>query len=328
MDESPEPAANEAVVPPEPAADTDERPAPPRSSARRIILWTLIAVIVLGGAAFAWIRIQDLQTRLDDAQQQDQQQDQQIRQQQDEIQQQNGLLDKKESFGMAMDKLMAVLRQYDGVPLAETVPLAEIQAQADTAWQERRSPDAMDAHTAVIVGDTAQLQNRLTAAEAERAGNASGTLPESILDGRGDGFVEVAYDDTAALCGKSDAIGCFDGADPYVVHLDAHELRQPYTDDWAKTLITDHEFAHVLQFWNPGPTADALAAFGGDDEFMADCYALTMTNGWTLTHVVTTSRWIYTTSYGYGRVCDASQRQVIADWVSQVGYHYAPIAQG
>ena len=123
------------------------------------------------------------------------------------------------------------------------------------------------------------------------------------------------------------AIGCVDSADPYVVHLDAEEFHAPYMDDWARRLIADHEFAHVLQFTNPGPTETALDAFGGEVEFMADCYALTMTNGWTLTHRVTTSRYIYTFDYGYGRVCDAGQRDVIRSWIGELGYRYQSIAQ-
>jgi len=84
----------------------------------------------------------------------------------------------------------------------------------------------------------------------------------------------------------------------------------------------------VLQLTNPEATDTAVAAFGGDSETMADCFALTFLPGWTLDHTV----WInsyqyYEASIGYGYTCDAAQAQVMRDWYGQLGVHLRPISQ-
>jgi hypothetical protein len=87
-----------------------------------------------------------------------------------------------------------------------------------------------------------------------------------------------------------------------------------------RTGVAYHEFAHVLQFTNPQPTAEAVTAFGGDMETMADCYALTFLDGWTLDHEVWTTPYEgWEVSVGYGYVCDEAQRQVIREWAAKLG---------
>ena len=50
-------------------------------------------------------------------------------------------------------------------------------------------------------------------------------------------------------------------------------------NDWLRTGLAYHEYAHVLQFNNPEQTETAVESFGGDWETMADCYALTFLPG-------------------------------------------------
>jgi hypothetical protein len=98
--------------------------------------------------------------------------------------------------------------------------------------------------------------------------------------------------------------------------------------DWLRTGIAYHEFAHVLQLANPEATATALEAFGGDNEQMADCYALTYLDGWTLDHTIWTSNVEYwEVSIGYGYTCSAEQMQVVRDWHEQIGFTSKPISQ-
>ena len=98
--------------------------------------------------------------------------------------------------------------------------------------------------------------------------------------------------------------------------------------DWLRTGIAYHEFAHVLQFTNPGPTDTALESFDGDTETMADCFALTYLDGWTLDHTIWINRYRYwEVSIGYGYTCNETQRQVVRDWYGQLGFQSRPITQ-
>ena len=90
-------------------------------------------------------------------------------------------------------------------------------------------------------------------------------------------------DPDATFCGDQ-AMACVRSDDPFVVHVVAAQRRQPQNSDWIRTGVTYHEFAHVLQYTNPVQTDATLPVFGGDVERMADCYALTMLDGWTLDH--------------------------------------------
>ena len=325
-----------AVAPPAPVAPVagyayDPTPPPPPLSpappAKRrhpalpwIIVLASLLVVAIGGLVYLLVQNGLKNAALDDA-------NDQIDQQQQQIQQQNDMLNQKESFGAAMDQLMQVVAQFDGAPTATVVPVADYQDTADAAWQQRRDTAAVAALTAQIQDDTTALQGVLDAAAQQRATNASGTVGEGVVDRLGQGFATTVYDDAKALCGVDDAIGCVSSDDPTTVHLDAAGFSEPYTDDWGRTYVAEHEFAHVLQFTNPDPTETALDAFGGDVETMADCYALTLSNSWSLSRKVTVGGWVYTVDYGYGQVCNASQRDVIRQWISDIGFRYAPITQ-
>jgi len=327
---APPAAAPAPTAPPTAIASYDPSIPPPPSTATKsrrrhpalpwIIVLAALLVVAGGGLILLLVQLGQANSALDDA-------NDQIDQQQDQIQQQNDMLNQKESFGAAMGDLMQVVAQFDGAPTATVVPIDDYQDAADQAWAQRRDPDAVAELTAEIQQDTTDLQAVLDTAVAQRATNASGTVGEGVIDQLGDGFATTVYDDAKALCGVDDAIGCVSSDEPTTVHLDAAGFGEVYTDDWGRTLVAEHEFAHVLQFTNPDPTETALDAFDGDVETMADCYALTLSNSWTLTRKVTVGNWIYTVDYGYGYVCNASQRDVIRQWISDIGFHYAPITQ-
>lgn len=84
----------------------------------------------------------------------------------------------------------------------------------------------------------------------------------------------------------------------------------------------------MLQFTNPELTEEAVEAFGGDHETMADCFALTYLAGWTLDHRVYVTRYSWwDVNIGYGYTCNDSQKQVVRDWYTQLGYTSEPISQ-
>jgi len=251
----------------------------------------------------------------------------QIRDQKRQIEQQKDLIDKKETFGDAMTTLMKTADQFDGVLLAALVPVDRYQAIASRAWSHRWNASELDGDIAEATAASQDLEDLLTAAGTQASTNASGTTNEAVIDQLGGGFVSSLLDNADTLC-ESDVLACVISDDPYTVHFDAADSTLPYMTDFLRTGIAYHEFAHVLQMTNPGPTDTALAAFGGDRETMADCFALTYLDGWKLDHRIFVSPYEYwDVSVGYGYTCDESQKQVIRDWYAQLGYHAAPISQ-
>jgi len=185
----------------------------------------------------------------------------------------------------------------------------------------------MQVDTAEARRTTDELNEVLAAARDQAATNASGTKYESVIDSLSSGFVTAVIDDADALC-EDDVLACVMSNEPYVVHFDKKDSKLPYMTNWLRTGLAYHEFAHVLQLTNPAATATALEAFDGDDEEMADCYALTFLDGWTLDHTIWTSDVEYwEVSIGYGYTCNKAQKQAVRDWYEALGFTSAPISQ-
>lgn len=290
-----------------------ELPPDPQPKRKRRIGW-IITVVLLSVAliaalailAISLIRLDEARTRIDEQQE---------------------LIDKKETFAATMQGLTATVKQFDGVLFGDVVPQGRYDSLATQGWTHRWNPEALDRDTAEVRDATVELSKLLTAANDQAASNGSGTTYESVIDQLGGGFVTSVIDDADTLC-ESDVLGCVMGDDPYTVHFDAADTGLPYMTDWLRTGLAYHEFAHVLQFTNPEASRTAAEAFGGDNETMADCFALTYLDGWTLDHTVWTSDVEYwEVSIGYGYTCDESQRQVIRDWREGLGFKSQPISQ-
>lgn len=278
-----------------------------------IILLTLALATTLGFLAFYLIELDAANTR--------------IGEQERELEQQRILIDKKETFGAAMLGLVDTASTFDGVVVDSVVPFAEYERLAAEGWNDRWRPGAMDLNIAAVVTATSDLEHVLSAASAEASTNATGSTYEEVIDRLGGGFVASIIDDADALC-EDDVLACVVSDKPYEVHFDAADTSLRYMTDWLKTGLAYHEFAHVLQFTNPEPTELALESFDGDVETMADCFALTYLDGWTLDHRVWEGRYYYwDVSIGYGHTCTASQRQVIREWRESVGFTMRPISQ-
>ncbi|MBN9606787.1 MAG: hypothetical protein J0G30_09270 [Actinomycetales bacterium] len=291
---------------------------PPKRTASPALIAVLIVLAVLLAAAAGvgvWLFLQ-----LNDA-------NDTIDQQQDEIGELNDLIDGKEEFGAAMQGLMDTARTLDGAPLADLVPIDDYTELAHLGWVHRRTPTALAADTARAESYRSDLEQLAGAVQAERDANTTGSYAEGVLDAASGGYASLVFDDASAVC-QREALGCVTGDQHRTIHLDAAGFAHPSMDDWGARLVTLHEYAHVLQFSNPDATDAAAGAFGDDWEFMADCYALTEMDSWTLDHRVWESSYAYwDVSYGYGRVCDASQRDVIRTWVAETGFHYHPVSQ-
>ena len=299
----------EPVEPPAAAASVKKS----RKALVAIILLVVALVAALGVLAFYLVQLSAANDRIADQKQQ--------------IKEQKDLIDTKETFGAAMTGLLETASKFDGVLMTSIVPFDDYEAIATRAWQNRWTAEFVIEDTQTVQGYTDDLTAMLASAATEAGTNSTGTTYETVTDQLGRGFVSALIDDADSLC-ESDVLACVFSEDPYTVHFDAADAGAEYMNDWLKTGVAYHEFAHVLQMTNPEPTEIALEAFGGDDETMADCFALTYLDGWTLDHRVwiTSYSW-WDVSIGYGYACDDAQRQSIVDWYDALGYQTSPITQ-
>jgi hypothetical protein len=286
-------------------------PAPKRRRPVGLIVTVSLLSLLLATAiaAFVWyfLQLQDANVT--------------IREQQHELEEQRDLIDKKETFGAAMEGLLDEVGTYEGVPLASLIPWDRYELLAAQSWARRWDATALDASIASVEKARLELVTQRETAEQQAASNASGSAYETVLDSLGAGYVTWVREDADTLC-QSDVLACVTSENPLIVHVDAADDALEYTNDWLRTGIAYHEFAHVLQFTNPEPTETALASFDGDVETMADCFALTYLDGWTLHHTIWVSSYQYwEVDIGYGYTCTETQRQVVRDWYGQLGVH-------
>ncbi len=310
------------VVPAVPASYGEGAPVmlvPPQTARRRpvglIVTVSLLSLLLATAiAAFVWyfLQLQDANAT--------------IREQQRELEEQRELIDKKETFGAAMEGLLDEVGRYEGVPLANLIPWDRYELLAAQSWARRWDATALEASIASVEEARAELVTQREAAEQQAASNASGSAYEATLDRLGFGYVTWVLEDADTFC-EADVLACVDSENPLLVHVDAADDALEYTTDWLRTGIAYHEFAHVLQFTNPEPTDTALAAFDGDLETMADCFALTYLDGWTLHHTIWVNSYQYwEVDVGYGYTCTDAQRQVVRDWFDQLGVHTRQIS--
>lgn len=278
-----------------------------------IVLLGVALLTAVGFLAFYLLELDAANTRIAD--------------QDGQIEEQRILIEKKETFGAAMHDLVDAASEFDGVLVSSVVPFEQYERLAYRAWNKRWEPAALDRETASARLATEYLEELLSTASTEAATNSTGSKYEAVIDSLGSGFVTSVIDDADTLC-ESDVLACVVSDSPREVHFDAADTSLPYMTDWIRTGLAYHEFAHVLQFTNPEPTEIALESFGGDVETMADCFALTYLDGWTLDHRVWDGPFYYwDVSIGYGYTCNATQRQAIRDWRESLGFSMRPIDQ-
>ena len=314
----PVPPGSVAFPAPVPAPGFPPFGAPPKKKSAwgkivAIILLSLGLTATLVLFAVAYLRLEEANARIDELDR--------------KIEEQKDLIDKKETFGAGMNDLLDTARAFEGVKMTDIVPVRTYGDIASSAWTHRWDAVAVDADIADVAAEKKKLEDLLAAASIQASSNVSGTADESTIDQLGLGFVTTVIEEADALC-QSDVWACVLHEDPYTVHFDADEAQVEYMTDWLRTGVAYHEFAHVLQMTNPGPTEAAAASFGGDWETMADCFALTYLPGWSLDHTIWVSDVQYwNVSVGYGYTCDAPQMQVIRDWYEPLGFAVTPISQ-
>lgn len=289
-------------------------PGAPRRPVGLIVTVSLLALTVLIVGAVATIGF----LQLDAATATIRDQQREINDKQRELDDQREIIDSKETFGAAMESLLDEVDAYAGVPMATIIPWEEYEYLAQSSWFSRWNADELDRLTADVEHERELLVAKREAAQLEASSNSSGSPYEAVFDHLGAGYVTWGFRSSGEVCG-GDAWACVRGEDPYVVHVVSSVDAEWYVSDWMRTGVAYHEMAHVLQVTNPEPTEEALASFDGNHEHMADCYALTFLDGWSLEHTFRSGGYIYTTSVGYGYTCNSSQRDVMRDWYSKLG---------
>jgi hypothetical protein len=311
--------ATAPIAPGFPPPVVDPALAPPEKKKRKWGWIIAVILLALGLITVGIILILSL-IRLGEAQEL-------IGDQKEQIQEQEDVIEEKESFSSAMNELMATAHLFDGLPYGDIVPIDRYQNLATGAWEHRWDPATVALDTVEVQAETADLNAILTAAQEQAATNVSGTNYEAVVDQLGTGYVTSAFDDPDTLC-ESDVLGCVMWDDPYTIHFDQADGYHESMNDWIRTGVAYHEYAHVLQGTNLYETDLAAEAFGGDYETMADCYVFTYLPGWTLDHTVFVGDGSYwEVSVGYGYTCNESQRQSIRDWVASIGVQVEAITQ-
>jgi hypothetical protein len=278
-----------------------------------IVLLSVALAAAASALAFYLVKLDDATSR--------------IAEQEVQLEEQRQLIEKKQTFGAAMESLMVTASQFNGVQLASIIPIDRYQAIASRAWAHRWDSRALERDTTDALSAIDDLDSLLADASVEAAINSTGTTYEAVIDRLGAGFIATVIDDADTLC-ETDVLACVSSDDPLTVHFDEGDMSLPYMSDRLHTGIAYHEHAHVLQMMNPVQTEAALKSFDGDEETMADCYALVYLDGWTLEHRVWMNDFEYwDVSVGYGHVCTNSQRAVIRDWYEQLGPQWGPLSQ-
>lgn len=271
-------------------------------------------VVVAAAIAFVWVIM-----RLDGAFEQIERQQNRITEQDRQLEEQRDLIERKEEFGAAVSSLLDAVDPLVGLPYETLVPWDRVETIVDDAWEHRWDAVGLRRDANEIAALTVSLTYETEAARSRAATNTSSSPWEAALDRLGAGWVSTTFADITGDCG-ADALACVASTGPFEVRVASSSRSDPKMTDWIRTGVAYHEYAHVLQFTNPGATDLALAAFGGDAETMADCYALTFLDGWSLEHEVPVDDLSYwEVDVGYGYSCDEAQKQVIRDWVSGLG---------
>ncbi|WP_344358379.1 hypothetical protein [Brachybacterium phenoliresistens] len=223
-------------------------------------------------------------------------------------------------FDAERERYYELVAELEGNPAAPLVTLPGQYARLE----DRAASVGTNEFSAQTVAQEAQrrredLEQHVDAA-ADRAANSSGSLSEGLVDEAGDGLIDIRWD-ADAVCAQSEregwtTFGCVLGADALTVHLQPEDS---FTGEWDIQMTVQHELAHVYQradrarFDDGSSEYDELleqGLFQGSVELMADCYALTYYDEWTLE--------TDSVEVGYGYVCDESERDAIREWSASI----------
>lgn len=221
-------------------------------------------------------------------------------------------------------KYYELAEQLEGNPVAPLVT----QSRSFHLLEKRAGAAQINRFQAEDLAEGAQqfrqaLQQRIADA-AKRRGNSSGSVTEDLVDSAGDGYIDIGWDASSACASSENSdretAGCVSES-PLGIHI---LPESSLFGDWGRRIVVLHELAHLYQRADLDGRGDAESGeaeklvdrglFQGSSEKMADCYALTYLDEWSLSNDQGT--------LGYGYVCNASERQAIREWAASI---HAPI---
>lgn len=220
-----------------------------------------------------------------------------------------------------------LVEQLEGNPVAPLVTQVRAFERLETSIA---SPTITSAYAAELAERAKTAREELAqriADAATRSTNASGSVTEALVDEAGAGFIDITWD-AGTQCATSPradegrvTIGCVT-SNPPAVHI-APENELPGDTGMRMTVL--HELTHLYHRADSDAHPDGISPyrqlieqgyFQGSSEVMADCYALTYLNQWTLTFENRTM--------GYGYVCGDEERSLIRSWAAEI---HAPMPQ-
>jgi hypothetical protein len=222
------------------------------------------------------------------------------------------------TYQAELETIRTLSADFEGNPVA---PLILDQPRLDEIAARAADPDMNVFESRGIVQDIGWVRANLepiVAAAQQRRANASGSVSEALVDQAGNGYIDIAWD-AAEHCGDVSepdkvTVACPTGGSAPAIHIMA-ESYYPSQDAFEHVVL--HELAHLYQSADQARFADgagdvdrllAQGLFNGSEESFADCYALTYQNLWTLD--------FGDIIYGYGYICNDSERQQIRDWAA------------
>lgn len=223
------------------------------------------------------------------------------------------------AFDAERTRYYELVAQLEGNPVA---PLVTQIVKFERLETSMASPDVTSAYAAELTQQAKTLREALEqriADAATRQTNASGSVSEALVDEAGAGFIDIAWD-AGTQCGTSSregrvTIGCTSEV-PLAVHIaPENEL----SGDTGVRVTVLHELTHLYHRADSDNHRNETSAAGrlveqgyfqGSSESMADCYALTYLNLWTLTFEDRTM--------GYGYICNEEERALIRQWAAEV----------
>lgn len=221
------------------------------------------------------------------------------------------------SFRADQPRINELAAQLEGNPVAPLV--ADLRTFRS---DEKRADDpTLGIYEAKPIAERAaalraELEQRVSDAQARRT-NASGSLTEGIVDAAGNGFIDIRWDSGSVCTGAEpgrEIIGCVLSSDPLTIHL---LPENEVGSTWANEMLVTHELAHVYQAADDQGAEDfsgtyndlfTQGLFQGSKEVMADCFALTYYDRWSMSNG--------SESQGTGYVCNESERQAIREWAA------------
>lgn len=281
-----------------------------------ITLLIILLIILVGGTGFIVYQYMAQQTKLEAV-------NEEIKSLIEENTRLQEQVDAKETFNSVVHDIYTEWRKLEGTPYIEKAQTGRVVTLVQGAYDIRTSPADVNVLTDTLRELLGELQVFTNSME-KNIMNISGDSTESVTDMLSHGIVETTY--YSSVSGKAPceqiASACVWSNAPNMINFNvdafqvAVKVGGPDFAEWWKKGVAYHEFAHVLQNFNPTATESVLATFDNNKELMADCYASAYFGG---------NEFI---TYNYNLGCTATQIDAVKAWADSLKITVPTITQG